>query len=439
MISKNKKYKTIYYSISSELITKTEIEIIKRASKYGRVIIGLLTDSAIAEYKRIPFLGFKERYDIISNIKLVSEVVPQESRDYTYNLKKIRPDYIIHEDNDWKIGIQKKIRENVIRTIKKWKGKLIEVKINQISKEDYTKNKIGSVNHLPEYRVSKLKRLMEVKDLVKIIEVHSPISALMIEELKIERNNRIQEFDGFWSSSLTDSVLRGKPDTEVVDISTRLQSINDIFEVTTKPLVFDADTGGKIDHIGYSIRNLERLGVSAVIIEDKIGLKRNSLFGNSVKQKQDTISSFCKKIKTAKKEQKTEDFMVIARIESLILDAGVDDALLRAKRYIQAGADAIMIHSRQKTLFEIKKFCKKYNQLKSRKPLVLVPTTYNFVKESELIKLRVNLVIYANHLMRSSIPAMEIAATSILKNKRSFEIENKLMSINKIINMIPGV
>ena len=428
--------KTVYYCISSELISKSEIDIITKASKYGDVIVGLLTDEAIAEYKRIPFLNYEERFQIVSNIKQVKKVVPQTTRDYKKNLEKLKPNYVVHEDNLWKVGIQKKIRFSIIKTLKKWNGKLIEIKSENINNS--FEEKIDSINHLPQTRLSKLKRLIQVKDIVKVMEVHSPISALMVEKISIENKNKIKEFEAFWSSSLTDSVLRGKPDNESVDISSRIQTVNDIFEVTTKPLIFDADTGGKPEHIGFVIKNLERLGVSAAIIEDKVGLKRNSLFGNKVKQKQDSISNFCKKIKIAKNAQKTKEFMVIARIESLILEAGIDDALTRAARYIKAGADAIMIHSKNKNPSEIKNFCKKYNLFSNRKPLVLVPTTYNSIKESELVALKVNVVIYANHLIRSAIPSIKATALSILKHERSLEIDNKLMSIDEILNLIPG-
>ena len=290
----SKKRKIVYCSISSELITKNEISLIKEAAKFGKVTLGLLTDDAIAEYKRIPFMNYNERFQIISNIKLVDNVLPQDTRDYTNNLKLIKPDYVIHADNMWKSGAQKNIRKSILKTLSKWGGKLIEVPLKKDDNNDNFEQKIESIKSLPNYRLSKLKRLIQVKDIVRIMEVHSPISALLIEELTLQERGKIKEFDAFWSSSLTDSVFRGKPDTEIVDISARIQSINDIFEVTTKPLVFDADTGGKLEHISYTIRNLERLGVSAAIIEDKIGLKRNSLFGNTVKQKQDSITNFCK-------------------------------------------------------------------------------------------------------------------------------------------------
>ena len=383
-------------------------------------------------------MSYNERFQIISNIKFVDRVVPQHTRKYDDNLNKFKPNYVIHTDNFWKLGTQKSIRKSVIKILNKWGGKLIEVKLLKDARQNDIERKIESINSFPNNRTSKLKRLIDVKDIVRIIEIHSPISALLVEGLSLQLKGKLHEFDAFWSSSLTDSVLRGKPDTEVVDISTRLNAVNDIFEITTKPLVFDADTGGKNEHIGFTIKNLERIGVSAVIIEDKIGLKRNSLLGTSVKQKQDTIANFCKKIRIAKQSQKTEDFMIIARIESLILEAGMKDALLRAKNYIKAGADGIMIHSSRKSPSEIIKFCKAYNKFSNRVPLVLVPTTYNSITESELVKLKVNVVIYANHLMRSAIPSMKETAINILKKQRSLEVDKKLMPIKEILNLIPG-
>ena len=433
-----KKVKQVYCTISSEIITKKEILLISNASKYGDVTVGILTDKAIAEYKRIPLIKFEDRFEIISNIKYVKNVIPQSTRDYSNNLKLLKPDYVIHEKNFWKSGIQKNIRKKILFTLKKWQGKLIEINLDRgIKNKNNYEEKLDSIKNLPEFRSSKLRRLIENKKLTRVMEVHSPISALLIEKLSLIKNNKSEEFDAFWSSSLTDSVLRGKPDTESVDNSTRIQTVNEIFEVTTKPLIFDGDTGGKVEHLKYTIRNLERLGVSAIIIEDKVGLKRNSLFGVDVKQKQDSYKNFCNKIKVVKKSQQTDDFMVIARIESLILGNGINDAILRSKKYIKAGADAIMIHSKKKNPNEIKEFCKKYSLIDDRVPLVLVPTSYNSIKEEEMIRLGVKVVIYANHLMRSTIPAMRHTALSILKNQRSFEIEKNILSITEILDLIP--
>ena len=434
-----RKKSNVYCAISSEIITRKEIFLINEASKFGDVIVGILTDKAIAEYKSIPLIKFEDRFEIISNIKCVKKVIPQDTRDYTENLNLLRPDYVLHEKNFWKTGIQKNIRKRVLTCLKKWKGKLVEINLdnNQETNNVY-EDRVESIKNMPEYRSSRLRRLIQNKKITRVMEVHSPISALLVEKISLTRNNKISEFDAFWSSSLTDSVLRGKPDIESVDSSTRIQTVNEIFEVTTKPLIFDGDTGGRIEHLGYTVKNLERLGVSAIIIEDKVGLKRNSLFGNDVKQKQDTSKSFCNKIKVAKKSQQTDDFMVIARIESLILGNGINDAIMRSKKYIKAGADAIMIHSKKEEPSEIQKFCKKYNLLSSKVPLVLVPTTYNSMKEDEMIKLGVKVVIYANHLMRSTIPSMKNTALSILKNQRSFEIEKKILSIADILDLIPG-
>ncbi|MBO7719334.1 MAG: phosphoenolpyruvate mutase, partial [Methanosphaera sp.] len=240
-----------------------------------------------------------------------------------------------------------------------------------------------------------------------------------------------------WVSSLCDSTDRGKPDIELVDMTSRLRTINDIMEVTTKPIILDGDTGGEIEHFVFNVKTLERIGVSAVIIEDKIGLKKNSLFGTEVEQTQDTIEHFSLKISSAKKALTTDEFMIIARIESLILKQGMDDAIARAKAYVEAGADGIMIHSREKEPDEIFEFCEKFREFAPDLPLVVVPTSFNTVYEDEFARRGVNIVIYANHLIRSAYPAMMETAETILENNRCHEVDEKCLSIKKILTLIP--
>ena len=427
--------KKVYVGMSADLIHPGHLNIINEASKLGEVIVGLLTDKAIASYKRLPTMNYDQRYLVIKNIKGVSSVVPQSSLDYVPNLKKIKPDYVVHGD-DWKKGPQKETRNNVINILKKWGGVLHEVPYTKGISSTNLNRALQEIGTTPDIRRGKLRRLINSKELVRILECHNGLVGLICEKLQIKKNNMIREFDGMWSSSLTDSTVRGKPDIEAVDLTSRLNQLNDILECTTKPIIYDGDTGGKPEHLSFTVRTLERLGISAIIIEDKIGLKKNSLFGTSVKQKQDTIMNFCHKIKTAKNSLVTNDFMVIARIESLILGKGIKNAINRAKNYIKAGADGVMIHSKQKTPEEIIKFCNEYKKFKNKKPLIVVPTSYNNVKEKELIELGVNVVIYANHMLRSAYPAMIKSAQSILKNERTKEIEKNLTSIKDIINLI---
>ena len=433
MIDKSKK---VYIGMSVDLVHPGHINIIKKGVEIGDVIVGLLTDEAIASYKRLPFMNYNLREEIVSNIKGVSSVVAQSTLDYTNNLRKIKPDYVVHGD-DWKEGVQSKTRQDVIDVLKEWNGELIEVPYTQGISSTSLHKSLKDVGTTPELRLKRLKRLIASKPIVRVLESHSPLSSLIIENTSITSKGLLKEFDAMWSSSLTDSTLRGKPDIESVDLSSRLQSINETFEVSTKPLIYDADTGGKIEHFSFTVRSLERLGVSAVIIEDKIGLKKNSLFGNDVLQEQDSIEEFSKKIKIGKQSQVTEDFMIIARVESLILDKGIDDALERSYAYIKAGADGIMIHSRKKDTSEIKSFCKKYNEIKNKAPLVVVPTSYNEITEEELKELGVKIVIYANHMLRASYPAMLNVAKSILKNDRSKEADDSCLSINEILKLIP--
>ena len=428
--------KKVYLVMTGDIIHHGHINIITEARKYGEVIVGLLTDEAIASYKRIPLLNYEERKKIVENIKGVSQVIPQKTLDYTENLEMIKPDYVIH-GNDWREGIQKSIREKVIETLKKWDGELIEVEYTKGVSGSLLDEKIKKIGTTPEIRLKKLRRLIELKPFVRVIEASNGLTGLIAENTKIVKNGQVREFDAMWVSSLCDSTLKGKPDIELVDLTSRINTINEIMEVTTKPIILDGDTGGLKEHFVYNVRTLERLGVSAIIIEDKIGLKKNSLFGTEVEQIQDDPKNFADKINSGKKALVTDDFMIIARIESLILKAGIEDALKRAKIYIEAGADGIMIHSKEKSPQEIIDFCKEYKKLEVKVPLVAVPTTYNSITETELSELGVKIIIYANHLLRSAYPAMKKTAETILENGRSLEADKYCVSIKEILTLIP--
>ena len=427
--------KKVYVGMAADIIHDGHISLLKKANKYGDVIVGLLTDKAISTYKSVPYLDFRRRKIIIQNIKYVKKIVPQETLDYVDNLNSIKPDFVVHGD-DWKKGVQKKTRLRVVKTLKKWSGKLIEPKYTKNISSSLIKDKMLEIASIPQNRISRLKRLMQNKNIVRILESHNSLTGLIIENLKLKKKNKIEEFDGMWSSSLTDSATKGKPDNSSVDFSSRVSTLNDMMDVTTKPLIFDADNGGQIEHLSYLIRSLERSGVSAIIMEDKIGLKKNSLFKNQKGTKQDDPNLFAKKIRQVCKSRQSKDFLVIARIESFILGKGLNDALKRAEIYSKAGVDAIMIHSKEKTPNEIFSFAKKFKKSKNFVPLVSVPSTYSKVYEKDLIKNGFKIVIYANHLLRAAYPAMQFAAKKILKNGRSFEIEKKIIPIKEIINLI---
>ena len=430
--------KKVYVSMSTDIIHHGHINIIEKARELGEVTVCLLTDEAIANFKRPPLLSYEQRKKIIENIKGVKEVIPQDTLDYTPNLIKLKPDYVVH-GNDWKTGVQKAIRARVIDVLKGWDGKLIEPEYTKDVSAMQLSEQISQIGTTPELRLKKLRRLLELKPIVRIIEVHNGLTGRIVEKTKIVEGDQVKEFDGMWHSSLTDSTSKGKPDIELVDLTSRLQTIDQIFEVTTKPIIVDGDTGGLTEHFVYTVKTLERLGGSAVIIEDKIGPKRNSLFGTEVNQEQDSIENFSNKISAGKKAQVTEDFMIVARIESLILKKGVEDALKRAKAYIGAGADGIMIHSKEKYPKEVLDFCREYAKFENNVPLVAVPTSYSSITEEELAKAGVSIVIYANHLLRSAYPAMVKTAECILKNGRCFEAsEEYCMPISEILNLIPG-
>lgn len=423
--------------MSADLVHPGHLNIIKEAVKLGQVTIGLLTDEAIASYKRLPHMPFEQRKLVIESIKGVAQVVPQTTLDYRPNLRTYTPDFVVHGD-DWKEGVQKQTRQQVIDTLAEWGGKLVEVPYTHGVSSTQLNKALKEIGVTPDFRVKRLKRLIEAKKVVRIIEAHSGLTGLIAENTRVQVNGQGREFDGMWASSLTDSTTRGKPDIEAVDLTSRLENINNLAEVTTKPIVFDGDTGGILEHFTFTVRTLERLGVSAVIIEDKCGLKQNSLFGTELPQQQESIEVFCQKIKAGKRASIHPDFMIIARIESLILKKGLDDAIKRARAYIEAGVDGIMIHSKESSPDEVFAFCDAYIQFEYKVPLVAVPTTYNTVTEEELAERGVNVVIYANQLLRSAYPAMVQTAQSILTHGRAHEAGASLMSVKDIITLIPN-
>ncbi len=429
--------KKVYVGMSADLIHPGHTNIIRKAAELGEVTVGVLTDQAISSYKRLPFLAFEQRIDVVNHIKGVTNTIPQNTLDYRDNLRKLKPDYVVHGD-DWQTGVQSQTRQQVIDTLSEWGGELVEVGYTPGISSTQLNESLKEVGTTPDIRLKRLRRLIDAKPMVRVLEAHTPLCGLIIEHAQVSIDGVHREFDAMWSSSLTDSTAKGKPDIEALDLTSRLQNINDTFAVTTKPLIYDADTGGIPEHFAFTVKSLERVGVSAVIIEDKVGLKKNSLFGTEVDQQQASIEEFCHKIKMGKQAQVTDVFLVIARIESLILEQGMDDAIARAKAYIEAGADGIMIHSRQQSPNEILEFCSLYRKLEKAKPLIAVPTSYNRITDTELAEAGVNVVIYANHLLRAAYPAMRDVAHSILKHGRSFECESQCLSIKEILELIPG-
>ncbi len=427
-----------YACFCTDLIHEGHLNIIRTAAEYGEVVAGVLIDEAMIRYNRFPTIPIEERIRMLEDIDGVSRVVVQEEILYDKIFETIKPDYIIHGDN-WISGPEEIIRKNVLANVDRYGGKLIEVPYThspEIRKmDDIAKEKLA----MPEYRRKRLKQLLRLCPVVKAIEVHSGLTGLIAEKTIVENGETLDQFDAMWISSLCDSTAKGKPDIELVDMSSRLRTIDDVMDVTTKPIILDGDTGGLVEHFIYNVRTLERIGVSAVIIEDKKGLKKNSLFGTEVEQIQDSVENFCEKIRLGKEALRTKEFMIIARIESLILEKGMEDALQRAFAYVKAGADGIMIHSRKKQADEIFEFCDRFREKEKEIPIVVVPTTFNSVTEAELAEHGVNIVIYANQLTRSAFPAMKETAEIILKNHRALEVDSKLMPFKDIITLIDEI
>jgi len=430
--------KKVYTCFCTDVIHEGHLNILSEAKKYGQVIVGVLSDEAMIRFNRFPTITLEERKRIVEDTGLADSVILQNEIMYDDVINQIKPDYVIHGDN-WCKGPENVIRNNVIENLGKYGGELIEVNYtyneNVRKIDDNIKEKLA----MPEYRRKRLRQLLKLCPVVKTIEVHSGLTGLIAEKTVVEHNGELNQFDAMWLSSLCDSTAKGKPDIELVDMSSRMRTIDDVMEVTTKPIILDGDTGGLVENFVYNVRSLERMGVSAVIIEDKTGLKKNSLFGTEVEQTQDSIENFCDKIRAGKSAQRTEEFMIIARIESLILEKGQEDALKRAFAYVDAGADGIMIHSRKKLPDEIFAFCDAFRKENMHTPIVVVPTSFNSVTEAELAQHGVNIVIYANQLTRSAFPAMQSTAVEILKNHRALETDSRLMPIKEIITLIDDV
>ncbi len=427
--------KKVYTCFCTDMIHEGHLNILKEARKQGQVIVGVLADEAMVRYNRFPTIPLEERLEMVRQTGLADQVLVQEDIMYDSVVEKLQPDYIIHGDN-WRNGPENAIRKNVLKNLERFGGELLEVPYTynrEVKKiDDRMKEKLA----MPEFRRKRLRQLLGMRPLVKALEVHSGLTGLIAEKTVVETGGELDQFDAMWISSLCDSTAKGKPDIELVDMSSRIRTIDDVMDVTTKPIILDGDTGGLIEHFVYNVRTLERMGVSAVIIEDKTGLKKNSLFGTEVEQTQDSIEGFTEKIRAGKEALRTEEFMIIARIESLILERGMEDALTRAFAYVEAGADGIMIHSRKKDPGEILEFCRLFREENTHTPIVVVPTSFNSITEEELARAGVNLVIYANQLTRSAFPAMQETTTQILKNHRALEADARLMPFKDIIRLI---
>lgn len=430
--------KKVYACFCTDVIHEGHLNILKKASEYGDVYAGVLSDEAMVGFNRFPTISLEQRMEIIRETGFAREVLIQRDVMYDQIFAELKPDYVVHGDN-WSEGPEKAIRDNVLANIEKYGGELVEVAYtyndNVKRIDDLMKEKLA----MPEFRRKRLRQLIAMRPIVKTLEVHSGLTGLIAEKTVVESGGRLDQFDAMWISSLCDSTAKGKPDIELVDMSSRIRTIDDVMDVTTKPIILDGDTGGLVEHFVYNVRTLERMGVSAVIIEDKTGLKKNSLFGTEVEQTQDSIENFCAKIAAGKKVLRTDEFMIIARIESLILERGMDDALTRAFAYTGAGADGIMIHSRRKEPDEILEFCRLFRERDKETPIVVVPTSFNRITEEELAAVGVNIVIYANQLTRSAFPAMQSTAEEILKNHRALEVDSRLMPFKDIIRLIDEI
>lgn len=428
--------KTVYLALSIDFIHHGHLNIITRARSMGEVIVGLLTDSAISQYKRLPMLTWEQRKLIVENIKGIKTVVAQDTPSYADNLRRFKPEYVLHGD-EWKTGLLRDVRQEVIDVLGEWGGRLVEVPYTKGVSTSLDDQRPPSPGITSENRIGMFRRLLQAKPILKLMEVHNGLTGLIVENVSEEVDGRVEAFDGMWLSSLTDSTAKGKPDIGFVDFTSRVTTLNQVLEVTTRPVLFDGDTGGLTEHFVFLVKTLERLGCAGVVIEDKKGLKRNSLLGTKAGQVQADVGEFCRKISAGKQAQVNDSFMIVARIESLILNKGIEDALGRAAAFVEAGADGILIHSRKTEAAEILEFCRTFRSRNNVVPLVVIPTTYDTVTERELAEAGVNVVIYANHLLRSAYPAMVDTARSILRHNRCHEAGASCLGIDDVLRLIP--
>jgi len=427
----------VYVGMSADLIHPGHLNVIKKAAELGEVTVGLLTDKAIVSYKRLPYMSFDQRKEVIINVKGVTNVIAQETLDYVPNLRKLKPKYVVH-GNDWREGVQRKVRKAVLETIAEWGGELVEVPYTEGISSTILNNVLKEIGTTPDIRRSKLRRLLNAKPILRFLEAHNGITGLIVEKTGVKVNENQIEFDGVWASSLTESTVKGKPDIEAVDVTARMQTLNDILEVTTKPIIYDAGTGGQIEHFKFTVRTLERLGVSAVIIQDNTEHKKNVSLEIDVQKINQTTQNICEKIKSGKTAQVTDDFIIILGLDSLCLNIGLHEAIERTESFIEAGADGLMIHIPQKITGAILEFCKQYSSLEHKVNLIAVPSANNKVTVEELQQHGFNIVIYANHLLRAAYPAMISSAQSILTHGRAFETDTSLPPIQKVLELIPG-
>ena len=427
--------KTVYMCFSTDILHSGHIAIIRRAAALGELTVGVLTDEAIASYKRYPLIPLAERIQLFESLSGVKRVVVQRTLSYQDALNAFKPDILVHGD-DWRTGVQSGVRAEALSVLESYGGELVEFPYTHSATEEAL-SALDSRLNMPEVRRGRLRRLMQIKPCLSVMEAHNGLTGLIVENAKADVAGGVRRFDAMWVSSLCDSTAKGKPDIELVDLTSRIHTLEEIMEVTCKPIILDGDTGGLTEHFVFNLRTLERLGISAVVIEDKIGLKKNSLFGTEAGQTQASIEAFAEKISAGKKAQRSKEMMIFARCESLILEQGMEDALTRCRAYAQAGADGVMIHSRRKTPDEVYEFMRLFRETNPATPIMVVPTTYNTATEDELAAHGANIVIHANHLIRSAFPAMMKTAETTLRYGRTKEAESLCMSIGEILNLIP--
>jgi phosphoenolpyruvate phosphomutase len=429
--------KTVFVVMSAEIFHPGHLNIIKVARDLGEVTVGLATDRFNARYKRLTLMSYEDRKAIVENINGVKNVIAQDTLDLAPILRELRPDYFVHGD-DWKFGPLKAVRQQVLEVMQEWGGVLVEPPYTEGISSTKLNAAWRSIGATPETRIRHFRRMLEFQPVVRLLEVHNSLSGIIIERTLVEGNERDKEFDGMWYSDLTDSLAKGKPNSSFVDLTSRINTIHGILESTTKPLIVEAGNGGITEHFVSTVKTLERLGVSAVVIADKVGYEGAVFSLNGNEPVQEDVNDFARKIASGKKTQVNKDFSIITQINSLVMHEDVENALRRARVYIEAGVDALMIHSNVETLTDFFEFCRSYRNLEDKVPLLAAIPARSSLDEDQLISAGVQFIVYPDQLLRAAYTSMLNAAKTLLIQARASDVDELYAPISEICDFVPG-
>ncbi len=405
--------KTVYVGMSADLVHPGHINLLREAASLGRVTVGLLTDRAISSYKRMPFLTFEQRRAVIEHIAFVTAVVPQDTLDYTDNLRLLRPDFVVHGD-DWRNGVQAQTRRRVLDVLREWGGTLVEPPYTEGISSTALRMAAMDIGFAPGVRQRRLRRMLDCKPLVRVMQAHDGLSAHIVDRLEETTQGAPREYDAIWVDSLAGAPIRGKPDPLPFDLSSRLVTLHEILDATTKPLICNAGGAGHAAGVTAAVRTLERIGVSAIVIDTEVTDRRAVPAMAASAPPQDDMAAFIREIAAARDARVTPDFMIIARINDRTRDCGADRMMARAAAGVDAGADAVMCDSDPVNPDGIFDLCRRYRRLMNGHPLLVGLSGTEGLQEHDLASAGASMVVYTDTLLRAAREAMISAASQVL-------------------------